>query len=93
MRDVNFMGEDDLRLLVKQQAAEIEAKIDIIKHQQEWLDDKDAEIERLKEENMRLSGESDLVNFPTADEADKALENLKQALAAQQQKGQDNETV
>ena len=33
----------------QQQAEQIAAKIEIIKHQQKWLDDKDAENQRLKE--------------------------------------------
>ena len=45
------------------------------------------EIERLKAKLDMWYGLNDIDDFPSADEADEALDNLKQALAAQPQKG------
>ena len=46
------------------------------------------QIARLKKELRHAYGEDKLDDFPKADEADEALDNLKQALAAQPQKGE-----
>ena len=43
------------------------------------------EVKLLKEELRHAYGEDKLDDFPKADEADEALDNLKQALAAQPQ--------